>query len=405
MERIIYILERIFRISHVPVRYLDKTGKITLFCRGYDPKDDPLLCDVSLCQSIINKPNSDSIPCLEFEEEFVYGILKDSALCNVIWGPLGLSKIDSEQLRHYACRHNLADRQIKIRHGTLDELCAALSIFHFAITGKYITEMDIITNKEDSANTVGNHVQQAFVQAYELDRAEQERSRYNYSDEAAFLRHIREGNPEGVAKCAEIALPSFEEIRVGKLAKRSFKQNEYMAITSITLASRAAIDGGLDPLSAYLTSDLYFQRLEECREITQIYRLIQEVAIDYANRVKQKKEERSQLSYIEKCKNFIAGHLNKHFTVDEIAAEIGINSSYLSRRFSESEGIGIQQYTQTKRVEAAANMLKFSGESIFAISNYLCFASQSYFGKVFREHMGLTPQKYREKNKLIDFDA
>ena len=125
--------------------------------------------------------------------------------------------------------------------------------------------------------------------------------------------------------------------------------------------------------------------------------------ISYAERVRQQRREHSSLSYVEACKNFIAAHLNTDFTLDDIAEKIGFNKAYLSRRFKEAEGIGIQQYTRKKRVEAAANMLKFTDESIFTISDYLCFASQSHFGKVFKDHLGMTPQKYRDTNKVVDF--
>ena len=53
-------------------------------------------------------------------------------------------------------------------------------------------------------------------------------------------------------------------------------------------------------------------------------------------------------------------------------------------------------YTRKKRIEAAANMLKYSQESIITIANYLCFPSQSHFTAVFKEFKGITPQKYRE---------
>ncbi|MDR0884995.1 MAG: AraC family transcriptional regulator [Clostridiales Family XIII bacterium] len=404
MEKTIFILERIYRTTHIPIRYLDKTGKISLLSYGCNPDHDESLCDEDWCANVIqNQISSYSIPYLEFEEDFVYGILSDASLCNIILGPIRLNNPDTNVKHLHSHKYNQINEQFEIKHKTLDELSAALAIIYFAVTGKQITESEILLNEIESADTEKIPTKQALVQSYELDQTERELSRYSYSVEIDFTNSIRDGNPEGLAQFAETTMSTFEPDRIGKLAKSSFKQNEYMLIAYITLASRAAIEGGLDPLTSYLMSDLYLQQAESCKTISDIYRLFQGIGHDYAQQVKQKKEERSQHSYIEKCKNYIAEHLNQHFTVDEIANDIAINSSYLSRRFSESEGIGIQQYTQKKRVEAAENMLKYSDESIFVISNYLCFASQSYFGKVFKEHTGLTPQKYREKNKLIDF--
>jgi AraC-like DNA-binding protein len=106
---------------------------------------------------------------------------------------------------------------------------------------------------------------------------------------------------------------------------------------------------------------------------------------------------------VEQCKNYITKHLNQKFTIDEIANEIAITKTYLCHLFSEQVGIGIQQYAQRKRIEAAKNMLRYSDTSILEIASYLCFNSQSHFGKVFKDQVNETPQRYREKNKFIDF--
>ena len=127
------------------------------------------------------------------------------------------------------------------------------------------------------------------------------------------------------------------------------------------------------------------------------------MTIEYARQVKRHQEERSRLSYVEQSKSYIAKRLNKKFTIDDIAGEIGISADYLSRQFTKAEGVGVRQYTLKKRIEAACNMLRYSDESLLSISNYLCFNSQSHFGKVFREHTGFTPQKYRHENKIDDF--
>jgi len=59
-------------------------------------------------------------------------------------------------------------------------------------------------------------------------------------------------------------------------------------------------------------------------------------------------------------------------------------------------------YARKKRIEAAANMLKFSDEKISAIAIYLTFPSQSHFVKVFKELMGKTPKQYRDSNQKYE---
>ena len=107
--------------------------------------------------------------------------------------------------------------------------------------------------------------------------------------------------------------------------------------------------------------------------------------------------------YIEQTKDYIAKHLYKKFKISQIAEELGVNSSYLSRRFSEQTGKTISQYVLKERLKAAANLLKYSEESIGQIAEYMQFSSPSRFGEYFKNAYGKTPAKYREEKKLIDF--
>ena len=52
---------------------------------------------------------------------------------------------------------------------------------------------------------------------------------------------------------------------------------------------------------------------------------------------------------------------------------------------------------------AAQNMLKYSDQTISAVSSYFCFDSQSHFGSVFKNITGITPSEYRTRNKVEYF--
>ena len=58
--------------------------------------------------------------------------------------------------------------------------------------------------------------------------------------------------------------------------------------------------------------------------------------------------------------------------------------------------MSVMEYITRKRIQAAENMLKYSEYSCLAISDYLCFSSESHFIQVFRRYTGLTPKRYRE---------
>lgn len=401
MNKTFYILERVFRMTNFPVRYYDNTCKVVFFAGVFNPSEDPLEADLKLRDKIINHIRKSETPFLDFEGDVTFGGCKGIMDGFIIVGPVCRHKLNEVKKWEYAKKHNLSIEKLQIQRGTIDQLCSILCLVYNEITGKEIIEQDIISAKMITDTLPLEQPDQLL--SYEMDYAEQEKPRFNYSEEQRFMRFVRNGDTDSIRAALGDSIHLFDENMVGNLAHTTFKQYEYMACSLIVLVSRAAIEGGINSLSSYLLADLYMQQLGKCTDVSEMMKLMMKVIQEYTERVRVNREEQSQSGYVEECKRFVMAHLNKPFQVRDISKEIGIDRTYLSKKFSQSEGIGIQQYARKKRVEAASNMLKYSIESILAISNYLCFTSQSYFGKVFKEETGYTPQQFRNKYQLYDF--
>ena len=52
-------------------------------------------------------------------------------------------------------------------------------------------------------------------------------------------------------------------------------------------------------------------------------------------------------------------------------------------------------------VVRAANLLRYSDNSLSEIAEYVHFPSQSYFGKIFKKCTGMTPRAYRDRYQTI----
>lgn len=399
MTRSDYALDTFWKLTKIPVRYFDIEHHIVR-SYGFDTDNDPVVCNAALQVELIGLVEMYNAavakPVLYYEDViFLYGVFCDHWQNTIILGPVNIDNTESFKIRQYVHK-NGPSIQTYLQYKTPEEFCVALAFLNYALTGEMIQEQNILF----SAKTP-NQLKDFFeYQNYVLSNADQEIRRLSYEFEQKLMSYISEGNPDAI-----IEHKSDDYItRIGKFAKSTFKQYEYMACSSITLATRAAINGGITPLTAYAISDLAKQNLEQCKTISEIMALQRKTRIKFATLVKEiKNNNQKQSSYIEKCRVYIVNHLNKPFTLEDIAEEVGINKSYLSRRFSEEMGMGIQKYTQIERINAASNMLKYSNETIPHIANYLCFPSQSHFGKVFKEHMGITPKQYRNREKPIDF--
>ena len=236
---------------------------------------------------------------------------------------------------------------------------------------------------------------------YIRENREQDIAR-SYEHDRMFLRRIRTGDVDAVLRHRDC---EGDERPIGLTPCDSLKRAEYMLCVAVTLAAYAAIEGGLDPASAYAFSDLHLRRLEQCRNLSEIRQLHNEMELVFAQQVRLCREKRSAASYVEKCKLFIDQHLSIPFTLDDIATALGVNKSYLSRRFAQDAGMRVMEYARKKRIEAAANMLKYSDKTISSIAANFCFPTQSHFGKLFKELKGITPLKYRRANQVIEVRA
>lgn len=394
-ENLFLQLDRLGRLTGLPIRCMDSGGTITLFSCGYLPGEDPLSQDPDWRAALIREVFGHTIPILSFDGETVlYGLFQGPS-CFVAMGPVCLDSLENTELEAFAARHHLS-QNYRLAQCPLEVFCTALALAFYLFTGIEVSETEIVIGK--SADIPSFPTMRADQQKYVMSNTEHEINRLSYADEQYYLSAVREGRPEDILKGMRLDTSG----KVGRFAQSTFKHYEYLACSAFTLSCRAAIEGGLDPLNAYALSDIAKQRLEHCTAINEIIDLMEHVRSDFAQKVKETRETCSLVSYVEKCKSYIDSHLNMPLHLDDIAAQIGINPSYLSRRFSQVVGVGIQKYIQQKRIQAAASMLKYSDSSIIDIVNYLYFPSQSHFGKVFKEHMGITPRKYRERESLVD---
>jgi AraC-like DNA-binding protein len=392
VDTFFYFLERIFIMTAIPIRCYNADG-VEIFRRGYSFEQDPFR---SPNQALRERLDISPLPILEYEEDlFVYGALKDDAGNLVVFGPITTAKLSNDKVRLFTKNRGIKEDGFYIVSKTLIELSSALAMVFFHLTGKVAIEHEIIAN---SANTAVRTVDISDYVKYIVENSDVDIGRLTYSDELRYVHNVINGTPENISDMAYKYIPD----RAGNIANSPLKKMEYMICTSITLISRAAIREGLDSMLAYTISDLYLQRLEQCRTEGDMYKVNSEMQRAYAELIKKAKEIRSKSTHVERCKVYIANNLTKPFTLDDIADEVGINKSYLSRKFTEEMKMGIKHYTMLKRIEAAANVLKFSDIDIIRISEALCFSSQSHFGKVFKQFMGVTPQSYRNKEGLID---
>ena len=98
---------------------------------------------------------------------------------------------------------------------------------------------------------------------------------------------------------------------------------------------------------------------------------------------------------INKCQAWVA---ENYATPSPVAAMIGVSQlperSFM-RRFHEATGMTPLDYVQALRLEEAKQMLETGDLAVEAIANEVGYEDASFFGRLFRRKVGLTPAQYR----------
>lgn len=93
--------------------------------------------------------------------------------------------------------------------------------------------------------------------------------------------------------------------------------------------------------------------------------------------------------------SFIQSHFAEELTIDQIAQSALISVSEALRCFHNTIGLTPIQYAKYYRVQRAAALLQNTDRKISRIGEECGFQEMSYFAKVFRAQMGVTPSQYR----------
>lgn len=240
-------------------------------------------------------------------------------------------------------------------------------------------------------NLVRKHMKHTF------ENRENKKLHNPYEQELREFSGIEKGNLKELESSLREDYPG----EIGCLSPNPLRHMKNRGIVVITLASRAAIRGGILPEEAFSLADSYIQEIENCNDVPTVIHLFHSAEYHYAQLVHDHEEKAptDKLSnlYTEKCKTYIFSHLHGRIRVRDIAGELNISANYLSEIFHRYEGVTITEYIHREKVKLTQNLLTYSEYTYSEIAAYLGYSSQSHLGRQFRKHTGMTMYQYRTR--------
>lgn len=103
--------------------------------------------------------------------------------------------------------------------------------------------------------------------------------------------------------------------------------------------------------------------------------------------------------YIKEAINYIEQNFQNDITIEDIAAVCGINRSYFGKIFRNSIGRTPQEFLMNYRMIKATELLKLTSLSIADIGSAVGYENQLHFSRAFKTIYGISPREWRNQHK------
>lgn len=390
-----YLCGVIGNLSGVPIRVYERGTKVFYHSLVRLPKDP-----IDACFDRINEIG-ESIGYYATDFHQYYGVLNGGGI-KIVLGPSSQLCLNEQDLRDLAFRSDVSPDDIPdfiagmsaIACLPLESILQILCALNYILNGEKKTLEEIAIYDEE---------QEALAKSASEDHAarfsqgEQNSARHNtYDLEQLLTSLIRKGDTAALHEW----ISSAPAVRSGVIAPDQLRQQKNLFIVTATLASRAAIRGGMEQSDAFSLSDSYIQKCELLSDPARITNLQYHMIIEFTERVERLHLGARPTKLTTDLANYVQRHLSEPISAEAIAKELYISRPYLSKKFKEESGQTITDFVLKEKTEEAKRLLRYSEKSLSAISVYLGFSSQSHFSRVFRRYTGMNPGEYREKHAI-----
>lgn len=378
-----FFLKSLIQITHGEIRLIDKERDIRRIGQTKE-EEDPFFTDEIFFNDVLERRPEASIDIF-LEDDVYYARVRRKGIQGwILAGPVQ-TVVGAAPALKIAQKHKIQAASYRLPYCELKTFLEAMKLLLYEETGEKVCLSELYTKQQPEPE------QQKF---FEKKRWMEKGGHLHnpYQHEQKKLGSIRAGNLKLLEECQNEVWPG----EIGQLADNPLRQEKNLSIVVISIACRAAIDGGVAPQKAFSMSDVFISNIERMTQVLPIQAAVVEYEREFARAVEQVKHDSEHNRYVERAKEYVAEHIDESIRVVQIGEALGINENYLTGLFHKYEGITLQHYIRKEKVRQAKELLLYSSYSCSEIAALLCFSTQSHFSSAFKREVGMTPAKYRE---------
>lgn len=378
-----FFLKSLIQITHGEIRLIDKERDIRRIGQTKE-EEDPFFTDEIFFNDVLERRPEASIDIFWEDDVYYARVRRKGIQVWILAGPVQ-TVVGAAPALKIAQKHKIEAASYRLPYCELKTFLEAMKLLLYEETGEKVCLSELYTKQQPEPE------QQKF---FEKKRWMEKGGHLHnpYQHEQKKLGSIRAGNLKLLEECQNEVWPG----EIGQLADNPLRQEKNLSIVVISIACRAAIDGGVAPQKAFSMSDVFISNIERMTQVLPIQAAVVEYEREFARAVEQVKHDSEHNRYVERAKEYVAEHIDESIRVVQIGEALGINENYLTGLFHKYEGITLQHYIRKEKVRQAKELLLYSSYSCSEIAALLCFSTQSHFSSAFKCEVGMTPAKYRE---------
>lgn len=108
---------------------------------------------------------------------------------------------------------------------------------------------------------------------------------------------------------------------------------------------------------------------------------------------------------VARIQQWLQSHYRQSINMHELAEEMDLSTRTFNRRFKKATGFSPSDFLQNIRLQHARDLLKESNLGVSEIADQVGYNDGSYFTKLFRKQLGITPLAYRKQVRGKLFSA
>ena len=139
----------------------------------------------------------------------------------------------------------------------------------------------------------------------------------------------------------------------------------------------------------------------DCMDLGQLNEILDEVIQSFVEKNQQTASD-SIKSVIKQAVIYVQEHFEEDLSLSSLSSQFHVESSYFSKMFRKETGENLMLFICRKRMEKAVEYMKNTERNLTEIAFMVGYDDYTYFNKVFKKMMGISPREYRNQLEELE---